>query len=131
MHVGWVSELWRHPVKSMRGDRLASADVTEAWGVPGDRGWCVRDEEASEIQTAKQLTSLLQFHARYLDEPREGATTHVDITFPYGSVMHSGDANVDVDLPTAAGGEGTLWPPRRPADWIDSRRGKTPEGGAR
>lgn len=131
MHVGWVSELWRHPVKSMRGDRLASADVTEAWGVPGDRGWCVRDEEASEIRGAKQLTSLLQFHARYLDEPRERATPPVEITFPDGSVIRSDDAHVNEALSTAVGREVTLWPRRPPDDHMHYRRGKITEAGIR
>ena len=32
----WIQELWRYPVKSMAGERLASAEVTEA-GIVGDR----------------------------------------------------------------------------------------------
>jgi uncharacterized protein YcbX len=31
-----VAELWRYPVKSLRGERLAVADLTER-GIPGDR----------------------------------------------------------------------------------------------
>lgn len=31
-----VAELWRYPVKSMAGERLASAEIT-ATGIPGDR----------------------------------------------------------------------------------------------
>jgi uncharacterized protein YcbX len=38
MQVGTVAELWRYPVKSMRGERLEAADVS--WhGVEGDRRW--------------------------------------------------------------------------------------------
>jgi uncharacterized protein len=38
MQVGTVSELWRYPVKSMRGERLEAAEVS--WhGVEGDRRW--------------------------------------------------------------------------------------------
>ena len=36
--VGRVAELWRYPVKSMAGERLAAADVGWA-GVAGDRRW--------------------------------------------------------------------------------------------
>ena len=32
----WIQELWRYPVKSMAGERLESAEVTEA-GIVGDR----------------------------------------------------------------------------------------------
>jgi hypothetical protein len=38
----YVKELWRYPVKSMRGERLESADVTSN-GVAGDRLLHVRD----------------------------------------------------------------------------------------
>jgi len=31
-----VAEIWRYPVKSMAGERLASAVLT-AYGIPGDR----------------------------------------------------------------------------------------------
>ena len=32
----WIQELWRYPVKSMAGERIESAEVTEA-GIVGDR----------------------------------------------------------------------------------------------
>ncbi len=32
----WIQELWRYPVKSMAGERIESAEVTEA-GIAGDR----------------------------------------------------------------------------------------------
>ena len=131
MYVGRVGELWRHPVKSMRGDRLATADVTEEWGVPGDRGWAVRDEKASEIRGAKQLTSLLQFHARYLDEPRDDSTPTVEITFPDGSVMRSDDDAINAALSAAVGREVTLWPRRPRDDHEHYRRGQVNEADIR
>ena len=33
----WVTELWRYPVKSMRGERLDETVLTDD-GVTGDRG---------------------------------------------------------------------------------------------
>ena len=68
MRVGTVSELWRYPVKSMRGDRVTETAVTERWGLPGDRGWVIRDEDAGELRSAKKWVELLQFHARYVDD---------------------------------------------------------------
>ncbi|MFD2392920.1 MOSC N-terminal beta barrel domain-containing protein [Dietzia aerolata] len=82
MHVGEVSELWRFPVKSMRGDRLAATAVTERWGFPGDRGWALRDEQTGHLTNAKKLGSLLQFHARYLAEPIADGAPPVEITLP-------------------------------------------------
>jgi uncharacterized protein YcbX len=32
----WLKEIWRYPVKSMAGERLAAADLDKA-GIPGDR----------------------------------------------------------------------------------------------
>ena len=32
----WIQELWRYPVKSMAGERIERAEVTEA-GIVGDR----------------------------------------------------------------------------------------------
>lgn len=41
-----VSQLWRFPIKSMAGERLASARVTVETGVLGDRGHAVLDVAA-------------------------------------------------------------------------------------
>jgi uncharacterized protein YcbX len=37
-----VAQLWRYPVKGMRGERLPALDV-RAGGVEGDRRWLVID----------------------------------------------------------------------------------------
>lgn len=115
MRVGEVAELWRHPVKSMRGDRLDSSAVTEVWGLPGDRGWVVRDEDAGEIRSAKKVADLLLFRARYLEEPRDAATPTIEIEFPDGSAMRSDDPRIHEALSAALGRRVRLWP-RRPVD---------------
>lgn len=115
MRVGTVSELWRYPVKSMRGDRVDETAVTERWGLPGDRGWVIRDEDAGELRSAKKWAELLQFHARYVDEPQDDATPTIEIDFPDGSSMRSDDDNVHEALSAALGRQVTLWP-RRPVD---------------
>ncbi len=53
-----VLELWRYPVKSMGGERLAAADVTDL-GITGDRGWGVRDGETGTVLTARREPRLL------------------------------------------------------------------------
>lgn len=112
MHIGRVSELWRYPVKSMRGDRVGSAPVTERWGVPGDRGWVISDRKDGEIRTAKSVAELLQFHARYLDEPQSDSTPAIEITFPDGSAMFSDDDRIHDALSAALGREVRLSAPR-------------------
>jgi hypothetical protein len=39
-----LTEIWRYPVKSCRGERLSSAAV-ERWGLAGDRRWMVVDAD--------------------------------------------------------------------------------------
>lgn len=110
MRVGRVAQLWRHPVKSMRGDRLRAAEVTGPWGLPGDRGWVVRGAEDGEIRTAKQLPELLGFHARYIGEPRSESTPTVEVTFPDGRVLRSDDDRVHEALSDALGARVRLCP---------------------
>jgi uncharacterized protein YcbX len=57
----WVQEIWRYPVKSMAGESLEAADLTEA-GVVGDRVVQVRDA-AGRIMTARTRPLLLRHRA--------------------------------------------------------------------
>jgi uncharacterized protein YcbX len=50
--VGEVEELWRYPVKSMMGEQLTTAEVTEN-GLLGDRAYALRDTSDGKIATAK------------------------------------------------------------------------------
>lgn len=122
MHVGHVGQLWRHPVKSMRGDRVSSTAVTELWGLPGDRGWVIRDEDAGEILSAKKIAELLQFRARYLEEPRDEITPTIEIEFPDDSSMRSDDYRIHDALSAALDRQVMLWPRRPAADREHYRR---------
>ena len=44
IEAGRIVSVWRYPVKSMAGERVASADLTSL-GVHADRTWAVRDVE--------------------------------------------------------------------------------------
>jgi uncharacterized protein YcbX len=55
-----VQELWRYPVKSMAGESLATAELTES-GVVGDRILQVRN--AGKIMTARTRPQLLRHNA--------------------------------------------------------------------
>ena len=57
----WVQEIWRYPVKSMAGESLEAADLTEA-GVAGDRTLQVRNA-AGRIMTARTRPLLLRHRA--------------------------------------------------------------------
>ena len=82
--VGTVRELWRYPVKSM-GASVSSRSRWARGGIPGDRGWAVRDEAAGEIRGGKKLPQLMQCSARYLREPDGGAIPPAEITLPDGA----------------------------------------------
>ena len=60
-----IDQIWRYPVKSMRGELLEEANVTPG-GILYDRGWAVRDEKANTIRGAKYMPTLLQCSAKYL-----------------------------------------------------------------
>jgi len=43
-----LTDIWRYPVKSCRGERLAAARV-EPWGLAGDRRWMVVNAEGAPV----------------------------------------------------------------------------------
>lgn len=121
MIVGRVAQLWRHPVKSMGGERLGHVSVDPAHGIAGDRGWALRDEDAGEIRGARRMPALVRCHARYLREPVGAATPPVEITFPDGVRRTSDHPGVEAALSALVGRQVTLWP-RRPASDRDHHR---------
>ena len=61
--IGVVKDLFRYPVKSMRGERLSAVHIG-AQGVIGDRAYALR-EANGRIVTAKKWANMLEFGARY------------------------------------------------------------------
>ena len=53
-----VLELWRYPVKSLQGQRLAEAEIG-ALGIAGDRGWALFDRDSGLGLTARRVPELL------------------------------------------------------------------------
>lgn len=84
-------EIWRYPVKSLQGERLAEAAIDDT-GLRGDRCWGVRDETTGKILTAKREPRLL-LAAAALDT--DGT---VDITLPSGDHCHGAGPDVDAAL---------------------------------
>ena len=120
-----VSEIWRYPVKSMGGESLEHCHLGSL-GLPGDRGFALRDEVVGEIRGAKKMASLLHCHARYLSEPEgEHHVPAASIEWP-GGKARSDDEDVHARLSEYLGREVTLWP-RQPEDAHDHYRRRPPD----
>ncbi len=96
-----VVALWRYPVKSMMGEQLNSAEVTDR-GLLGDRAYALVDAETGKVASAKfprKWPTLLSHRATYV-EPPAGADglPAVRITLPEGRIIRSDDADVDAVL---------------------------------
>jgi uncharacterized protein YcbX len=109
-----VVSVWRYPVKSLGGERVTRAEILHTVGIPGDRGYALRDDRVGEIRGAKQIPSLLRCSARYLAEPVRDATPPVEVAFPEGVTLRSDDAKVSQRISEVAGKPLTLVA-RRPA----------------
>lgn len=106
-----VVALFRYPVKSMLGESIPRATITER-GILGDRAYAILDTETGVIASAKvpkRWKDLLSFSARFVAEPVHGdAAPPVEITFPDGSTLRSDDEGIDTALSTALGRDVTL-----------------------
>ncbi len=122
MIIGTVRELWRYPVKSMGGEQLGSC-IVNALGIPGDRGWAVRDDAAREIRGGRNLPLLLQCMACYREEPSVGLIPLVDITLPDGTQVSSDDPAVHARLSVVLGRAVSLWPCQPASQTPHYRRG--------
>jgi uncharacterized protein YcbX len=97
----------------MAGEKLAGCTVG-LLGLPGDRGWAIRDEIKSEIKTGTRLPLLMQCASEYREEPSNENIPHVRIKFPDGSSVASDDPEIDARLSAVLGRQVKLWP-RQPA----------------
>src|SRR3954471_13117926 len=100
--VGSVAEIWRYPVKSMGGERLAGSAITTR-GVHADRMWAVRDVELDTFTTARRWPVLLQCSARFVEDPAgrsagPGDVLEVIVTFPDGEEVSSSDPAIHARL---------------------------------
>jgi uncharacterized protein YcbX len=93
--VGSVSELRRHPVKSMLGELIDKCTIGTD-GIVGDRAFAVIDKRDGKIASAKNPRKwgrLLQLQARFVDEVNDGALPPVEIQFPDGGSVRSDGRN--------------------------------------
>ncbi len=123
--AGRIAEIWRYPVKSMGGERLAATPVGPR-GLPGDRAWAVRDEVRGGIRGAKKIPALMQCSARYLAEPTPARVPAPELTLPGGETLHADAENAAARVSAAVGATVTLWP-LRPASEVEHYKRGAPD----
>src|SRR5882672_4523696 len=109
--LGSVVSLWRYPVKSMMGEELNAAEVTER-GLLGDRAYAVVDRADGKVASAKnprKWPQLFDFRATFVDTPRPGADVlPVRIILTDGTVLTSEQGDLNQNLSRALNREVTL-----------------------
>jgi len=99
--VGTVRSLWRFPVKSMLGEELDAAELTEG-GIVGDRAFALRDRETSKVASAKHpklWPNLFACRAAFIEPPRPGEKLPpARIELADGTSVMSDAADVDAVL---------------------------------
>ena len=88
--IGTVGALWRYPVKSLRGESLNEAWLTQR-GVAGDRVWALRELERGGIMSARTFPAMLQLHARYEADPAQEPAAPIRIEVPDGRAVRPDD----------------------------------------
>jgi uncharacterized protein len=141
VRVGSVAALWRYPVKSMLGEELNAAEVTDR-GVLGDRQYAVVDCATGKVGGAKnprKWGNFFDFRAAYTAPPQPGAPLPpVRITLPDGTAVTTARAELDHVLSgtfgrdvavreAGAGGDGSrgataeeYWPDMAGLDYRDT-----------
>src|SRR5919199_3053577 len=109
--VGTVASLWCYPVKSMQGEEVTTAAISER-GILGDRAFAIMDRATGHIASAKhprKWAGLVQCRAAFVAPPRPGAPLPpISITLPDGGMISSADPDVDRVLSRVLGRDVTL-----------------------
>ncbi|MEO7804446.1 MAG: MOSC N-terminal beta barrel domain-containing protein [Actinomycetota bacterium] len=114
--LGEVVSLWRYPVKSMMGEEVNAADVTER-GILGDRAYALIDASTGMVASAKnpkKWPNLFSCRAAFVEPPRSGENLPpVRITLPDGSTVTNEQSDLNRVLSDFVGREvifGTVAP---------------------
>jgi MOSC N-terminal beta barrel domain len=121
MRIGTIKQIWRYAVKSMAGEQLDTCTVGVR-GIPGDRGWAIRDETTGEITNGKHFPVLMQCSARYRESPANGFIPQVDMHFPDGLQLGSDLTDINARLTELLGKPVSLWPLQPATDVEHYRR---------
>ncbi len=108
VEAGSVVGLWRYPVKSMMGEELNAAEVTER-GLVGDRQFAVVDASTGKVAGAKnprKWGNFFDFRAAYVEPPKRGSRLPaVRLTLPDGTLVTSEHPDLAQVLSKALGRE--------------------------
>lgn len=106
--TGSVVGLWRYPVKSMMGEELNAAELTEH-GVVGDRAFAVVDAATGKVAGAKnprKWGNFFDYRAAYVEPPKKGSKLpSVRLTLPDGAVVTSDQPDLGQILSRSFGRE--------------------------
>jgi len=108
--LGSVVSIWRYPVKSMLGEELNAAELTER-GVSGDRAYALIDGSDGKVATAKnprKWPNLFGFRAALVEPVAGRESPSVRITLPDGTKAVSRQSDISEVLSGALGREVTL-----------------------
>ena len=125
-NIMFLASLWRYPVKSMMGEELNTAVITDN-GLLGDRSYALLDSETNKIVSAKnpkKWPEIFYFYARFNQSPElNKPIPEISITLPNGKIVNSGQDDIkqllsaalnrDVNLTKRAPTEASLeqyWP---------------------
>jgi uncharacterized protein YcbX len=110
-NLGSVVSLWRYPVKSMMGEELNAADVTQR-GLFGDRAYALVDSSNEKVASAKnprKWAKLFDFRAALAEPARSGEKIPpVHVELPDGNVVTSEQSDTNQVLSDVLGREVTL-----------------------
>ena len=108
--VGSAVSLWRYPLKSMMGEEVTAAEVSER-GLVGDRAYALVDRETGKVASAKnprKWPSLFEFRASYAESPEPGSLVPALVGFPDGRVLSTAGEGLDRALSDELGREVVL-----------------------
>ncbi len=103
VNLGSIGSLWRYPVKSMMGEELNAAEVTQS-GLLGDRAYALVDPSDGKVASAKnprKWGKLFDFRAAFIKPPRGGEQIpSVRIALPDGAQITGEQSDVNQILST-------------------------------
>ncbi len=109
--VGMVTTLWRYPVKSMMGEELNAAEITQG-GILGDRVYALTDPVTGKVVSAKhpnKWARMFECRASFIEPPRTGTRMPgVRITLPDGTQLSSDRDELGLLLSRVLGREVTF-----------------------
>ncbi|WP_257351065.1 MOSC domain-containing protein [Pseudalkalibacillus decolorationis] len=101
--VGTLSQIYRYPVKSLRGESLLES-IVENYGLYGDRSHAFLDKtRRGEYLTARQAPNLLGYKAEFTEERKGPTFPNVKITSPEGRIFNWDDEALETEIETVSG----------------------------